>query len=49
MRTPMAIMASKGPVELLDVEREARSEVEAPRRSPAFAEALVEDWIWDAL
>lgn len=44
----MAIMASKGPVEVVELEREVRSEVEPPRRSPALAEELVEDWIWEA-
>lgn len=48
----MAIMASKGPVLisslLAETEREERSVVEAPRRSPAPREEVVVDWIWEA-
>lgn len=44
--TPIAIIASKGPVEVLEVfVRDVRSEVDPPRRSPALAEAEVDDWI----
>jgi len=49
----MAIMASKGPEDVTDVpwgerERDWRSVVEAPRRSPAPREEEVVDWIWEA-
>lgn len=48
----MAIIASKGPVEvasLVVVGREARSVVEAPRRSPADVPLPDEvDWTWEA-
>lgn len=42
--TPIAIMASNGPVEEPEeLERVVRSVVEPPRRSPAFAEEEVDD------
>lgn len=49
----MAIMASKGPDEVVDfpsAERESavRSVVEEPRRSPAPREEVVVDWTWEA-
>lgn len=51
MRTPIAMRASKGAVlvggeEVRD--REVRSEVEEPRRSPAEREEVDVDWTWDA-
>ena len=53
MRTPMAIMASKGPDDVVDFpsaprESAVRSVVEEPRRSPAPREDEVVDWIWEA-
>lgn len=59
MRTPIAIRASKGAVEEIveegfavvevGADREARSVVEPPRRSPALAvEEEEADWIWEA-
>jgi hypothetical protein len=53
MRTPMAIMASKGPEEVVDfpsADRESavRLVVEEPRRSPAPREEVVVDWTWEA-
>jgi len=53
MSTPIAIMASKGPedVVLLPFEsrdRAVRSVVLLPRRSPAPSEEEVVDWIWEA-
>ena len=53
MRTPMAIMASKGPEEVVDFpsaprESAVRSVVEEPRRSPAPRDEEVVDWIWEA-
>lgn len=47
----MAMMASKGPVRassLGETEREERSVVEAPRRSPAPRDEVVVDCIWEA-
>lgn len=47
----MAMMASKGAVDApwdCDAEREVRSVVEEPRRSPAEREEVCVDWIWDA-
>jgi len=50
----MAIIASKGPEEVVGApegerERDWRSVVEEPRRSPAEREEpVVEDWIWEA-
>jgi len=49
----MAMIASKGPDEEDDFpeasnEREVRSEVDDPRRSPAPREEEVVDWIWEA-
>ena len=49
----MAMMASKGPEEEVDVPfesrfRAVRSVVLEPRRSPAPREEEVVDWIWDA-
>jgi hypothetical protein len=46
IRTPTAIMASKAPEEV--VEREVRSDVEPPRRSPADGPPVEVDWICDA-
>jgi len=55
MRTPIAMMASNGAVEegsgvVEEMEREGRSVVEEPRRSPAVREEVpvVVDWIWEA-
>ena len=53
MRTPMAIMASKGPEEVVDfpsAERESavRSVLLEPSRSPAPRDEDVVDWIWEA-
>jgi hypothetical protein len=53
MRTPMAIMASKGPEEVVgfpsaERERAVRSVVLEPSRSPAPREEEVVDWIWEA-
>jgi hypothetical protein len=48
IRTPMAIIASKGPEEVLDSFMDVRSLVEPPRRSPAPREEEVVDWIWEA-
>lgn len=49
----MAIMASKGPEEVvllpcLSRDRDVRSVVLLPRRSPAPREEEVVDWIWEA-
>lgn len=49
----MAMMASKGPEEEVEAplgsrEREVRSVVEEPRRSPAPREDVVVLWIWEA-
>lgn len=49
----MAIMASKGPEEVVEEplesrERAVRSVVLEPRRSPAPREEEVVDWIWEA-
>jgi hypothetical protein len=48
MRTPMAMMASKGPEEVIGGFREVRSVVDEPRRSPAPREEVVVLWIWEA-
>jgi len=50
IRTPMAIMASKGAEEVVDcgVEERVRSVVEAPRRSPAEREEEDVDCTWEA-
>jgi hypothetical protein len=48
MRTPTAMMASKGPLEFAPVERAVRSLVEAPRRSVAEGAPEALDWICDA-
>lgn len=52
MRTPMAMMASKGAVEevfgVSETEREVRSVVEAPSRSPAERVEVCVLWIWEA-
>lgn len=49
----MAMMASNGPEEEVEAplgsrEREVRSVVEEPRRSPAPREEVVVLWIWEA-
>jgi hypothetical protein len=49
MRTPIAIIASKGPVEVgAEEDRAVRSVVLLPRRSPAERDELVVLWTWDA-
>jgi hypothetical protein len=53
MRTPMAIMASKGPEEVVDflsaeMESAVRSVALEPSRSPAPRDEDVVDWIWEA-
>jgi hypothetical protein len=45
----MAMIASKGPDEtVLSRDREVRSVVDEPSRSPAPREEEVVDWIWEA-
>lgn len=45
----MAIRASKGAVVGgAETERDVRSEVEEPRRSPAEREDVDVDWTWEA-
>lgn len=44
----MAMMASKGPEEVIGGFREVRSVVDEPRRSPAPREEVVVLWIWEA-
>lgn len=49
MRTPIAIMASKGAVALVSAGGEVRSRAEVePRRSVAERGEEWEDWIWEA-
>lgn len=53
IKTPIAIIASKGPEDDLEDpsaerERDVKSVVEAPSRSPAPREEEVVDWIWEA-
>lgn len=44
----MAMMASKGPPEVLSAENEDKSAVEEARRSPADSEPPLECWICEA-
>lgn len=47
--TPIAMMASKGPVETVVAATVVRSLVEPPSRSPAeLPTPAEEDWTWDA-
>lgn len=50
INTPMAMMASNGPVEEEETEgRDAKSAVELPRRSPAEPPLPADaDWTWEA-
>jgi len=44
----MAIIASNVVLLVAGVDTDVRSVVEAPRRSLAFVEEVVEAWIWEA-